>query len=392
MYNVKMKTPENTAPWDIPLFHRIQKLNSYINKKCKIFIILYEAPDTSTFRYRAYNIYQCLDLSTTSNWKSIYFFHKEIEIVKQFFSKIDIISIVRMKWTIDLEQFICSAQHNNIPVLFDIDDMVFDTRYLPLVTNTLNVQLKEEFEYDFWFAYISRLELTASKVNAFITTNQYLAEKLENKFNKNSYIIPNFFNMEQLDFSKKCCLQKRTSVSPFIIGYFSGTPSHINDFGVVALELAQLLDEFPNIKLRIVGFMDFPAYYQKYITRKQVEIIPLVDFLTLQRLIAEVDVNIVPLVENSFTNCKSELKFFEASIVKTITCATPTYVFKNCIQHGENGFLCRPGEWYHTLKNIYQNYNSMENIVNNCYEYSLEHYSLHVMEKKLNYVLEQINL
>ena len=51
---------------------------------------------------------------------------------------------------------------------------------------------------------------------------------------------------------------------------------------------------------------------------------PFVDFIELQRKIAEVDVNLVPLVNNEFSNCKSELKFYEASIVGTVTCAAPS--------------------------------------------------------------------
>jgi hypothetical protein len=68
-----------------------------------------------------------------------------------------------------------------------------------------------------------------------------------------------------------------------------------------------------------------------------------------------VDVNIVPLVNNEFTSCKSELKFFEAGIVGTVTCAAPAYIYEKVIEHGKNGYLCRQGEWYTVIKKMYVN-------------------------------------
>ena len=73
--------------------------------------------------------------------------------------------------------------------------------------------------------------------------------------------------------------------------------------------------------------------------RDRIEFYPLQDFMNFQRLIAEVEINIAPLQDNTFTNCKSELKFFEAAICGTLTLATPTFSFRNSIVHGTTGFF-----------------------------------------------------
>ena len=67
--------------------------------------------------------------------------------------------------------------------------------------------------------------------------------------------------------------------------------------------------------------------------------------MNLQRLIAEVEINIAPLQDNLFTNCKSELKYFEAAITGTITVASPTYTFSRAIVDGGNSFLAAAYEW-----------------------------------------------
>ena len=85
--------------------------------------------------------------------------------------------------------------------------------------------------------------------------------------------------------------------------------------------------------------------------------------------------SIVPLMQNAFTNSKSELKFFEAAIVDTITVATPTYTYSRCIRQGENGFLCHPGEWFSTLERIYQDRVDVPSIVKTAHEDALSHYA-----------------
>jgi glycosyltransferase involved in cell wall biosynthesis len=100
--------------------------------------------------------------------------------------------------------------------------------------------------------------------------------------------------------------------------------------------------------LRIVGFMDHNEDLVRY--RDRIEFHPLQDFLNLQRLIAEVEINISPLQENTFTNCKSDLKFFEAAICGTLTLASPTFAFRNSIAHGQTGFLVSGHCWDQALR------------------------------------------
>ena len=73
------------------------------------------------------------------------------------------------------------------------------------------------------------------------------------------------------------------------------------------------------------------------------------DHVNLQRLIGSVEVNVVPLVENEFTNCKSELKYFEAAMVGTLTVASPSYTYSRSIEDGVTGFLAKPDQWEEKL-------------------------------------------
>ena len=121
--------------------------------------------------------------------------------------------------------------------------------------------------------------------------------------------------------------------------------------------------------------MEFPEVMQHLIKKGRVKFAPLVDFMELQRLIAQVDVNIVPLVENTFTNCKSELKFFEASVVDTVTVAAPNYTYAHSIEDGKTGFLCRPGQWYERIVYLYEHPEESQKMAKAAKEYCLKRYT-----------------
>ena len=362
MFRIDCSVPRNSEPWVISLSKRIQIVSSALNAGRKIAFYIYRQPDNSTFRYRCYNIYQITKLS---EWQSVYFYLSELSIVEELLDKCNLLVLARVKWSYELDLLVRKAKKKNISVVFDVDDLICNIQYLPLLTNTLNVHFGSETDYDFWFADISRHQAMASCTDGFITTNDYLGKKLSEQFNKPYQVICNSLNEEQLAVSEKCRRMKAQmkSAKPFVIGYFSGTPSHINDFKVIYKEMIQLLTDYPEINLKVVGFMEFPSEMTPFIQKKRVTFTPLVNFLELQRLIAQVDVNIVPLVNNAFTNCKSELKYFEASAVDTITVASPTYTYAHAIADGKNGFLCQQGQWYDTINNIYLNKSKIAPII-----------------------------
>ena len=62
--------------------------------------------------------------------------------------------------------------------------------------------------------------------------------------------------------------------------------------------------------------------------------------------------NLVPLQDNTFTNCKSELKWFEAAIVGGLTVASPTFTYRGVIEPGVNGWLAASHEWDVALREI----------------------------------------
>jgi hypothetical protein len=151
--------------------------------------------DNSTFRYRTYNVVQSLE--GQDDYVVTYFKSCELEKILRYISEIDIVILQRAMWDILIENFIFSAKENNIPIIYDVDDLIINPKYVPLYLNNLGLLNEGETSHDVHFNFASKYYAVASKCNGFITTNKFLANIIIKDFSKPVWIIPNFLNREQ---------------------------------------------------------------------------------------------------------------------------------------------------------------------------------------------------
>jgi glycosyltransferase involved in cell wall biosynthesis len=329
-------------PWTSPLSERMPAL---CRGKRRV-AYLYERPDNSTFRYRVYNMIQLLQLARPEVGAA-YFTQDELGSLSSVIGGVSTLVVCRYRYSHELNRLITRARALGTEVVFDCDDLVFDTRFVNLIVETLDQDLGHPGLWDFWFAYISRIGEAMRLCDRVITTNEFLADRVTQYSGQSVSVVPNFLNREQLAISRRIQAEKvarRYARNGEVwFGYFSGTPSHNRDFEVVASALRALLAEDSRVRLLVVGYLDLKQALSGF--ERQVVQYPLHDFVNLQRLMSLVEFNLVPLQENVFTNCKSELKFFEAAAVGTLTLATPTFSYRRAIDDGLNGYLCGACDW-----------------------------------------------
>jgi hypothetical protein len=311
----------------------------------------YEHPDSSSFRYRVYNMVQAMELSK-GQLTGAYFFESDKEQMHRVIAAADILVFCRSRYTPELAGWIQQAQSQGKRVYFDIDDHITNPESLPAVADSLDMDTTNPIVWDQLFAYGGRLAATMRLCDGVLTTNEHLAELLRAQTGKPVEILPNFLNQEQLALSQKIFSLKQhagfSRTSSMHLGYFSGSPTHNKDFDVAADALLRLLATDVRVRLRIVGYMTLPKAFAPF--SKRIEHLPLMDFLHLQAKIAEVEWNLIPLQDNDFTRCKSDLKYFEAGIVGTLSIATPLPVLEKVIRAGVNGWLARSIEWEGALQ------------------------------------------
>lgn len=308
---------------------------------------LYERPDNSTFRYRIHNMIEVIEATWPEASAAAFFVDDDNALLDKVADSADIVVICRARYCQDVNRFVLRAKRRGIPVVFDVDDLVFDTGYAHLVMDSLAQKGATEQEWDFWFAYIGRIGATLRMCDRAITTNPFLAARITDFAGVETAIVPNFINQAQLDYSRAIWAAKQASGlardEHLHIGYFSGSPTHIKDFALVESALVKLLKRFPQVRIRMVGYLEPAGPLLDHLGRIDRE--PFHDYVNLQRLIGSTEINIAPLQDNRFTNCKSELKYFEAAITGTATVATPTSTFASAIRHGDNARLAAAHQW-----------------------------------------------
>ena len=376
--------------WQSPLSDRISKL--VVDSSYRKVIYIADVFNMSTPRYRVYNMVQALDYS--NSWRGSYFLSSEIGYIADYLKNVDVIVLSRTLWNLGLYNFIEHAKDLGISIIYDLDDLVFNLDKLELVVNSLNGDLRDEETLKYWLLYISKIYKMIKPADYIMVTTKFLEDQVKTVFeHKDIFVIPNFFNEEQLKISLELIKHKngiKDKKDKFVIGYFSGTPSHYHDLRVALPAIFELMKRYKDIYLEVVGYVDLPEMFNEFLQIGRVRKNPIMGFLELQKKIADVDLNIIPLIQNDFTNCKSELKYFEASLVKTISCASPTYIYRKIIKDDVNGFLCNSLEWFSKIEQIYKG-NYDRKVPDNAYNYVINKYSPKVQSKDIEKILNKIS-
>ncbi|WP_295458341.1 glycosyltransferase [uncultured Thiodictyon sp.] len=345
MFLTNIAASDYRDPWTASFSERLARLG----EGSRHVAYFYPHPNMGTFRYRVLNMLEALattGLDVGASW----FSRDELCHREAIIARADVIVICHAKYSVDFAQLVARAHARGRRVLFDIDDLVFDSRYVHLILNHLG-NATGDSDLDYWFADQGRYGALLRLCDGAILTNEYLAERVRDFCDLPTAIVPNFMNRAQLERSARILDNKRSAGfardGRIHVGYFSGSATHRRDFAVMADAISGLMDADPRIILRIVGFLEIDERFTCFGDR--VEVFPMQNILNLQRLIGQVEINVVPLQDNAFTNCKSELKVFEAAAVGTLSIASPTFTLRRAIRDGETGFISPAHHWQQTL-------------------------------------------
>lgn len=332
-----------TDPWALPLSARLAMLT----RSSRRIAYFYEAANNSTFRYRAYNMAQVLNSDASHGVSASYFFLSDYASFDEIADHADTLVICRSRYGAELSHLVAKFRARQRRILFDIDDLVFDPRYTHLLVKTLGLNCYGDRVWDEWFAMTSRLGTALQLCDGAITTNSFLAEKISSYSGLSAQVVPNFLNQEQMEVSDRIYAQR--AATRFIrsekvtLGYFSGSPSHRLDYAIVEQALADLMTSDEGIDLVVVGYIEPTEAIAQL--EHRIHKVPFQDYVNLQRIIGSVDFNLMPLQSNVFTDCKSELKYFDAAAVGTVSIASPSFTYRAVVDHGVNGYLAKAHEW-----------------------------------------------
>lgn len=277
----------------------------------------------------------------------------------------------RTLFTPKLAQFIATAKELKKTIIFETDDLVYDPAFLVYMDYWREMNALERKLYEHG---VGGEILDDPAVEVATTTTSFLAEKLETK-GKRVFIVPNKLSLQDIEWAKQAVEQKEKNRSEIRVGYLSGTPSHNKDFATITEALLELFTRFPHMRLVLTGPLDTEHALSQYADR--IEKLPFVPREELFLNIASLDINLAPLeIGNPFCESKSELKFFEAGIVKVPTVAAATGTFRNAITDGVDGYVATTtAEWTEKIGNLIKDKDFREKMGEGAYQTALERYT-----------------
>ncbi len=261
-----------------------------------------------------------------------------------------------------IEEFIKQAKAQNKTTFYDIDDLVFDTKYTDQIKYLDEMSKSERELYD---DGVNRMGKTLKLCEYGIASTKRLQTEMAKSL-KDVFINRNVASERMVKYSLAALREKRQD-DKIIMGYFSGSITHNDDFKLIMPTIVKLLEKYDNLYLKIVGLLDLPPEMEK--VKDKVLVAPFTDWKKLPNLIHSVDINLAPLEDTIFNEAKSENKWTEASLVKVPTVASNVGAFKEIIKNNQTGILCKDAaEWEKALTSLIEKPELRTKIANQAYD------------------------
>lgn len=267
---------------------------------------------------------------------------------------------------------IAECRRLNIKTLWDVDDLIFDEDVLK-TSSTINSLEPAEKEGVINGAKLYRQAMLAC--NEGIASTSGLAKAMKEAGLETIYVVENALDDETLAAARSIEGRLKKQEDGLIrIIYGSGTKTHNIDFLEAAPALANILKENPNVRFRIIGYLELPEYFDE--VQSQIERIPFCNYTEYLTYLSECDISIAPLENFVFNDAKSNIKYLEASITKVASICSPRAAFADVIVNGENGFLAdNEQQWHEAFDTLIQNPELRDSMAQAAYRTVTETYS-----------------
>ena len=275
----------------------------------------------------------------------------------------------RCPFTDAVGELIELAHYYNKKVFFDVDDLVVDKKYTDEIEYIQNMSDEQRKEYD---DGVIRMGRTMEKCDYLITTTNALKRELEKK-GKEVFVNRNVASEEMVRLSLDAVKKTKKDSDEVTVGYLSGSITHNADFELIKPALIRILDEYPNVRLVLMGYLDLPEDLKQF--RKQIIIKPFSNWKKLPAIIAGLDINLAPIEKTIFNEAKSENKWMEAALCGVATIASNYGAFRDVIDNNKTGVLCDGvDEWYKCMKKLIESKDLRDQIGGNAQEVVFKKY------------------
>lgn len=289
-------------------------------------------------------------------WK-VYYFHLQSTEVNQILEFCDIVVVFRTDWELTLDTISKTCHNRKIPLVYDVDDIIFEPEVIiPEIFTLLNFLSQNDGIN--WKEKSRGQQLTITNSDVAILSTEPLAIAAA-RYCKITFVLPNCLNVPMMDLAETASQRIKPSSKDGIyrIGFAGGTETHHENFRIIEHALSIVLSRNPLVRLVIIGPLDVSKYSLLAPYTNQIETRPKVPLSELFNEIHRFDINLAPLkVNNPFCETKSELRYLFAAAVSVPTIASPTFPLKQAIVDKHSGYLANnEHQWIENINILLHN-------------------------------------
>ncbi|HIH2651399.1 TPA: glycosyltransferase [Burkholderia cenocepacia] len=289
----------------------------------------------------------------------------------------------------DILRAILHADCMNLKTYYEIDDLIFDSNCYPDPFASFEGQIQVA-EYTGLQFGVPLFRYAMSMCQGSIASTPALAEKMQAiTVTDTNILLRNGLdnrNDASIAMGANPVGRKNSRVRVF---YGSGTKAHNADFNtLVAPAILELMMHHPQVDLVIVGHLkigpELRAMGARIITYP---IIP--DASAYWSILASCDINLAVLEPGVVADCKSEIKWLEAAILKIPSVVSGTRTYREIIKNGIDGFLADSvSQWQAVLRELITRPHLREQVGTNARERVIREYALEVGARTLQAAFE----
>jgi glycosyltransferase involved in cell wall biosynthesis len=219
--------------------------------------------------------------------------------------------------------------------------------------------------------------------------------KDRHNLDKKIVVIPNMNDISEWNFTPEPKHEDK-----IVIGYL-GSNSHQDDLAMFMPHLMKVMRKYPNVYFETIGSISAKdLHYFKDFTSHEMnrcDLLPATwTFKEMPEMISKLkwDIAVAPLVDSSFTRCKSHIKFMEMSAMKFPTICSRVYPYfmdigdKKVVEHEKTGLLVKPSEWFDALEDLVLNKEKRIKLGENAYNHIVENWQY--SKSNLSQVIDEI--
>ncbi len=303
---------------------------------------------------------------------------------------VDAVIFYRVPASPDVLWSLSLLRHAEIPIFFEIDDLMFDEAYFPPSFESYAGQITHDLYVSLVLATVAFQASMAASDYA-IASTPALADAMKSRVvGQRAFVHRNALgHTHELSYQEASQHHDRGKVRIF---YGTGTKAHNDDFEYnLAQPLARLLREWGDkIEVVLMGYLVLPRLLRPF-SHQIIMQAPVWDLQSYWNVVREMDISIAVLDPGIIADCKSEIKWLEAAMLGVPSVVTATRTYAEIIESGKNGLLVdETSSWYGQLNALVADRTMRRTIGETARRYALEHYASPAMATNLKSLFGEV--